>query len=58
MRNLATLRSDTYRDFDAYAAAIEDADLCMRLPRLERSYWAMQHLTIAGLNPRPTDDGR
>ena len=46
MAGTATYRSATFCDFDAYAAAIEDADLSMKLPRLDRSQWTMHYLNL------------
>ncbi len=46
MGTQATLRSSSFRDFDAFAASIEDADMSMKLPRLDRSFWSMQQITL------------
>ena len=46
MTNHATLRSFTFRDFDAYASSIVDADVNIKLPRLDRSHWTMQYINF------------
>ena len=48
MTNHATLRSFTFRDFDAYASSIADADVNMKLPRVDRSHWTMQYINLPG----------
>ena len=46
MSSLATMKSDRFGDFDEFASSIEDADMSMKLPRLDRSLWSMLHVSL------------
>lgn len=48
MNDTQAIFSSEFRDFDAFAEAIEDADLRFTLPRCETSLWQVTGVYLIG----------
>jgi AraC family ethanolamine operon transcriptional activator len=47
----------TFRDFDAYAAAIRDVDVRVMLPRLDRPFWSIDQVELGRLRVQHGREG-
>ncbi len=58
MKGQATFQSDTFCDFDQYAAAVGHADLCLTMSRMKRPQWTMRHIGLAdSIDIQMVDEG-
>lgn len=44
------MKSSVFNDFDEYAAAIEDADVRLTLPQLQREFWSLLQLNVGPIH--------